>query len=108
MARGTHRSLLLVDRRNRQSPVAYHYDSYEGGNDRQAAMLATRLGANLQQASIRQQENKFDCGVFVVDGTRALIERLVKTDGQHIADLNDLVPDRRDLQGRLRNFPGRG
>ncbi|MCP3463572.1 Ulp1 family isopeptidase [Bradyrhizobium sp. CCGUVB23] len=106
--RGTHWSLLLVDRRNRQSPVAYHYDSRWGGNDRHAAMLAARLSAPLQPASIRQQENDFDCGVFVVDGTRALVARLVQTNGQHIAHLDDVVPDRRALQIRLRNYHGPG
>ncbi|MCP3463565.1 Ulp1 family isopeptidase [Bradyrhizobium sp. CCGUVB23] len=106
--RGTHWSLLLVDRRNRQSPVAYHYDSRWGGNDRHAAMLAARLSAPLQPASIRQQENDFDCGVFVVDGTRALVARLVLTNGQHIAHLDDVVPDRRALQIRLRDYPGPG
>ncbi|MFG3594262.1 Ulp1 family isopeptidase [Bradyrhizobium sp. RDI18] len=99
--RGTHWSLLLVDRRDRERPVAYHYDSARGHNDRPAAMLAARVGANLQDAPISQQRNGYDCGVFVVDGTRALVRRLAE---RQQADLNldNLVVDRQALQNRLR------
>ncbi|XIA61965.1 Ulp1 family isopeptidase [Bradyrhizobium sp. TZ2] len=99
--RGSHWSLLLVDRRDRERPVAYHYDSARGHNDRPAAMLAARVGANLQDAPISQQRNGYDCGVFVVDGTRALVRRLAE---RQQADLNldNLVVDRQALQNRLR------
>lgn len=101
--RGSHWSLLLVDRRDRNNPVAYHYDSARGRNDRPAAMLAARVGAgdNLQNAPIRQQRNSYDCGVFVLDGTRALARRLA---GRRQPDLNlsNLVVDRQALQNRLR------
>ncbi len=64
-------------------------------------MLAARVGANLQGAPISQQRNGYDCGVFVVDGTRALVRRLA---GRRQADLNleNLVVDRQALQSRLR------
>ncbi|WP_349643560.1 Ulp1 family isopeptidase [Bradyrhizobium genosp. SA-3] len=99
--RGSHWSLLLVDRRDRNNPVAYHYDSSKGHNDSPAAMLAQRVGANLQNAPIRQQRNGYDCGVFVLDGTRALARRLA---GRRQPDLNlsNLVGDRQALQNRLR------
>ncbi|MGX9087404.1 Ulp1 family isopeptidase, partial [Mesorhizobium sp. 98Argb] len=103
---GTHWSLLLVDRRNPQRHVAYHYDSLQRGqyNDAPATQLAGLLDATLVPARIAQQPNKFDCGVFVVDGTRALVERLV--DGQRPdhapLHLDNLVADRQALQNRLR------
>ncbi|WP_235999959.1 Ulp1 family isopeptidase [Bradyrhizobium uaiense] len=99
--RGSHWSLLLVDRRDRDRLVAYHYDSAQGYNGRPAATLAARVGADLQNAPISQQRNTYDCGVFVVDGTRALVRRLA---GRHQADLNldNLVIDRQALQNRLK------
>ncbi|WP_244521639.1 Ulp1 family isopeptidase [Bradyrhizobium sp. DOA9] len=99
--RGTHWSLLFVDRRDRESPVAYHYDSAQGYNNRPAAMLAAAVGADLQDSHISQQRNGYDCGVFVVDGTRALVRRLA---GRRQADLSlaNLVIDRQALQKRLR------
>ncbi|WP_316395595.1 Ulp1 family isopeptidase, partial [Bradyrhizobium sp. 33ap4] len=97
--RGSHWSLLLVDRRNRGRPVGYHYDSTQGYNDRPAAELAGRLDANLQQAPIRQQQNGYDCGVFVVDGTRELVRRLAAR--RPDLDLNNLVISRPALRDRL-------
>ncbi|MET2831126.1 Ulp1 family isopeptidase [Mesorhizobium shangrilense] len=99
---GDHWSLLLVDRRERERPVAYHYDSAQGHNDEPAALLAARIGANLQDASMRQQKNGYDCGVFVVDGTRALIRRLAVRRQPDLLNLDNLVADRRALQNRLR------
>ncbi|MCC8940615.1 hypothetical protein H8A97_34990 [Bradyrhizobium sp. Arg62] len=98
--RGSHWSLLLVDRRDRDRPFAYHYDSAQGYNDRPAAILAERVGADLRNASIRQQTNGYDCGVFVVDGTRALVRRLAGR--QADLSLGSLVVDRQALQNRLR------
>ncbi|MGX9087408.1 shikimate kinase, partial [Mesorhizobium sp. 98Argb] len=102
---GTHWSLLLVDRRNPQRQVAYHYDSLQRGqyNDAPAAQLAERLSATLAPARIAQQRNDYDCGVFVVDGTRALVERFVegqRPDNEPL-HLDNLVADRRALQSRL-------
>lgn len=95
--RGSHWSLLLVDRRDRDRPVAYHYDSFKPYNAGPAAMLASRMGAHLQDANMRRQSNGHDCGVFVVDGTRALVRRLA---GRRRADLSllYLVVDRQALQ----------
>ncbi|MGX5845408.1 Ulp1 family isopeptidase, partial [Mesorhizobium sp. ArgA1] len=86
-------------------PVAYHYDSLQPGqyNDAPATQLAGLLGATLAPARIALQRNDYDCGVFVVDGTRALVERLV--DGQRPDNeplhLDNLVADRQALQNRL-------
>lgn len=99
--RGTHWSLLLVDRRDREGPVAYHYDSSGGHNDQPAAWLAARLGANLQDASMRQQRNDYDCGVFVVDGTRTLVGRLAGTRQADLRNLDNLVVDRQALLTRI-------
>ncbi|UVK49887.1 hypothetical protein DBIPINDM_007991 (plasmid) [Mesorhizobium sp. AR02] len=102
---GTHWSLLLVDRSNRERPVAYHYDSLqrEGYNDAPARQLAGLLNATLAPARMARQPNRYDCGVFVVDGTRALVQRLV--DGQRPdhepLHLDNLVADRQALQDRL-------
>ncbi|WP_342723517.1 Ulp1 family isopeptidase [Bradyrhizobium sp. B097] len=106
--RGGHWSLLLVDRRARQSPVAYHYDSSGTFHSALAAQLAERLGANLLPVSMAQQQNGYDCGVFVVDGTRALVRRIAQGQRQRatvILDLNDLVVDRQALLNRLRTHP---
>ncbi|MBB4366829.1 type III effector protein XopD [Bradyrhizobium sp. CIR18] len=97
--RGSHWSLLLVDRRDQGRPVAYHYDSTRGYNDRPAAELAGRLDASLQQAPIRQQQNGYDCGVFVVDGTRELVRRLAAR--RPDLNLNNLVISRQALRDRL-------
>ena len=97
--RGSHWSLLLVDRRDRGRPVAYHYDSTQGYNDGPAAEIAGRLDAYVQQAPIRQQQNGYDCGVFVVDGTRKLVRRLAAR--RPDLNLNNLVISRQDLRDRL-------
>ncbi|MFK4532179.1 hypothetical protein ABIA00_000362 [Bradyrhizobium ottawaense] len=104
--RGTHWSLLLVDRRDRQRPVAYHYDSLGGHNDYVAAMLATRLNASQYAASIGQQRNGYDCGVFVVDGTRELVRRLAEEWQPNLRNLDNVVADRGGLQQRLSAAPG--
>ncbi|WLB24708.1 Ulp1 family isopeptidase [Bradyrhizobium japonicum] len=105
-SRGTHWSLLLVDRRDRQRPVAYHYDSFGGRNDNDAAMLADRLNASHYPASIGQQQNGYDCGVFVVDGTRELVRRLAEDWEPNLWNLNNVVANRKRLQRRLSTAPG--
>ncbi|WP_244560005.1 Ulp1 family isopeptidase [Ensifer aridi] len=99
--RGTHWSLLLVDRRERERPVAYHYDSAGRLNDQPAAQLAQRLGARQEPVRITQQQNRYDCGVFVLDGTRALVGRLGQRRQPARLHLDNLVIDRQALQHRL-------
>ncbi|ARM91329.1 peptidase C48 family domain-containing protein (plasmid) [Rhizobium sp. CIAT894] len=103
--RGTHWSLLLVDRRNREGPAAYHYDSFRGQNNEFAAMLAQRLGTRLEPVRMTQQRNDYDCGVFVVDGTRALVRRLARRGRPAVLHLDNLVADREQLQRRLSPAP---
>ncbi|MGY8663522.1 Ulp1 family isopeptidase [Bradyrhizobium sp. UFLA05-109] len=107
---GTHWSLLLVDRRERARPVAYHYDSRGTTNSAVAAELAARLGAHLAPARMAQQQNGYDCGVFLVDGTRALVGRLAQGERpQHEPlHLDSLIADRQVLQNRLSGRPGWG
>ncbi|TIN31522.1 MAG: hypothetical protein E5Y31_02015 [Mesorhizobium sp.] len=103
---GTHWSLLLVDRRDPERRFAYHYDSLqrEGYNDVPAKQLAGLLNATLAPAPMARQTNHYDCGLFVLEGTWALVERLVK--GQRPdhepLPLDNLVADRQALQDRLR------
>ncbi|WP_352850780.1 Ulp1 family isopeptidase [Mesorhizobium sp. M0155] len=107
--RGKHWSLLFVDRSDRERPVAYHYDSVSGWHDKLAKHLAERLGASLETRvdlpRIAQQSNEWDCGVYVVDGTRALVGRLQRwqPDLPDLPDLNlnNLVVNRQALQTRL-------
>jgi len=101
---GAHWSLLFIDRRDRERSVAYHYDSIGTTNGAIAAELAARLGARLQPARIPEQQNDYDCGVFVVDGTRALVGRLAQGERpQHDPlHLDNLVADRQALRNRLR------
>ncbi|MFB9984572.1 Ulp1 family isopeptidase [Mesorhizobium kowhaii] len=102
---GTHWSLLLVDRRKPETRLAYHYDSLqrEGYNDVPAKQLAGLLNATLAPARMPRQSNDYDCGVFVLDGTWALVGRLL--DGQRPdhepLHLDNLVADRQALQDRL-------
>ncbi len=100
--RGTHWSLLFVDRRDRQRPVAYHYDSIQGYNERRATELAQRLGLSLKPAEMAQQQNSYDCGVFVLDGTRALLRGLA-TGQSDLLNLKNLRVSRLALQNRLRS-----
>ncbi|NRP74922.1 hypothetical protein ILFOPFJJ_05845 [Ensifer psoraleae] len=105
-----HWSLLLVDRRDPERAVAYHYDSIQhngqGYNDAPARELATRLDAiTVVTPAMAQQNNGVDCGVFVVDGTRELVHRLAneeRPDQQLPLHLNYLVADRQAPQNRLR------
>lgn len=101
---GTHWSLLLVDRCTRGVPVAYHYDSVEGHNDGPAERLAERLGLTLQRAGMAPQQNSYDCGVFVVDGTRELVRRLAQGERPQAEPLHldNLVANRQALRDRLR------
>ncbi|MCK1738334.1 hypothetical protein IVA79_31180 [Bradyrhizobium sp. 138] len=103
--RGTHWSLLFVDRSDRERPVAYHYDSFGGYNDKLAKMLAQRLGTRLEPVRMTRQGNGWDCGVFVVDGTRALVRRLAQRRPPAVLHLDNLVADRQQLQRRLRTAP---
>ncbi|UFX44186.1 hypothetical protein HAP47_0034320 [Bradyrhizobium sp. 41S5] len=99
---GTHWSLLFVDRRDRERPVAYRYDSMGEYNNTPAAELAARLGARLESRGMTQQLNTYDCGVFVVDGTRALVRQLEQGRAPHLLNLSSLVANRQALQNRLR------
>ncbi|WP_051335028.1 Ulp1 family isopeptidase [Bradyrhizobium sp. Ai1a-2] len=105
--RGTHWSLLLVDRRERARPVAYHYDSMATTNSAIAEQLAVRLGAHLQPARIPRQQNCFDCGIFVLAGTWELVGRLAQGERPEYEPLHldNLVADRQALQDRLRGPP---
>ncbi|PBC01174.1 hypothetical protein CK220_27340 [Mesorhizobium sp. WSM3860] len=106
-----HWSLLLVDRRDPERVVAYHYDSIRqrdgrGYNDAPARELAARLDATtVVTPGMARQDNGVDCGVFVVDGTRALVQRLANQEWperQRPLHLDNLVADRQALQNRLR------
>ncbi|WP_259668029.1 Ulp1 family isopeptidase [Rhizobium lentis] len=99
---GTHWSLLFVDLRERQ-PVAYHYDSCGTLNSAIAQGLAARLGARLDRVRMAQQDNSYDCGIFVVDATRALAARLAEGErpGSQPLHLDTLVADRQALLDRL-------
>ncbi|WP_192246813.1 Ulp1 family isopeptidase [Mesorhizobium silamurunense] len=103
---GSHWSLLLLDRRNRKKPVAYHYDSSKGHNFEKALRLARKLNARLVSVGMTEQDNGYDCGVFVVDGTRALVGELAREQplGDEPLSLGylDVVADRAGLQERLR------
>ncbi|MER8830997.1 Ulp1 family isopeptidase, partial [Mesorhizobium sp. M0988] len=98
--RGTHWSLLFVDRRDRARPVAHHYDSAGEYNKELAKEFAKRLGARLDSPRMAQQSNRWDCGVYVVDGTRALVGRLQRWQPDDL-NLNNLVVNRQALQARL-------
>ncbi|WP_224741419.1 Ulp1 family isopeptidase [Bradyrhizobium sp. 2S1] len=99
---GNHWSLLFVDRRDRGRPVAYHYDSYGGLNNKDADHLAGRLHLRLERAGMAQQRNGYDCGVFVVDGTRALVRQLEQGREPDLLNLSNVVANRQALQNRLR------
>ncbi|WP_457813077.1 Ulp1 family isopeptidase (plasmid) [Sinorhizobium meliloti] len=99
--RGTHWSLLLLDRRNRNSPIAYHYDSAGDYNAAAAERVARGVGARVIRMGMAQQQNNYDCGVFLLEAARALIGQLTR--GQRPRDLDNLVADRRALQARLRS-----
>ncbi|MGY3613818.1 shikimate kinase [Bradyrhizobium sp. USDA 10063] len=98
---GTHWSLLLVDRRVPERIRAYHYDSSGNRNRAVAEELATRLGARLSIAAMAQQQNDYDCGVFVLDATRALVERLAQGQRPEALHLDNIVADRQALRNRL-------
>ncbi|OOO46540.1 hypothetical protein BS630_23960, partial [Rhizobium laguerreae] len=96
--RGTHWSLLLLDRRDRNSPIAYHYDSAGDYNAAAAERVARGVGARVIRMGMAQQQNNHDCGVLLLEAARALIGQLTRS--RPPRDLYDLVPDRRALQAR--------
>ncbi|MCA1442181.1 hypothetical protein I6F07_18590 [Ensifer sp. IC4062] len=57
-----------------------------------------------------QQQNSYDCGVFVVDGTRALVSILAQEElpAHEPLNLDNLVADRQGLLVRLRTYAGLG
>ncbi|TBE59162.1 hypothetical protein ELH03_34080 (plasmid) [Rhizobium beringeri] len=101
--RGTHWSLLLLDRRDRNRPIAYHYDSLGDYHDAAAQRVAGTVGAaRVIRMGMAQQKNGRDCGVFLLEAAQALIGQLIR--GQPPRDLDNLVPDRRALQARLQRL----
>lgn len=103
--RGNHWSLLFVVRRDRSGPLAYHYDSAGRHNESLANQLAARLGAHFESALMAQQRNGRDCGVYVLDGTRALVSRLAEGLWPAAVPLDSLVIDREQLRRRLSAAP---
>ncbi|WPM83818.1 Ulp1 family isopeptidase (plasmid) [Bradyrhizobium sp. 62B] len=102
--RESHWSLLVVDRRDRSMPSAYHYDSLSRHNQEQAVALARRLGVpggRIYSPKMAQQSNNFDCGVYLVDATRALLNGIVQGNAPATVDLSTLIADRNHLQQRL-------
>ncbi|RWA98661.1 MAG: hypothetical protein EOQ39_29340 [Mesorhizobium sp.] len=101
---GTHWSLLFADRRSRERAVAHHYDSAGHYNRSIAQQLAGLLNATLAPAPMARQPNDYDCGVYVLDATWALVGRLIGGEGpdHQLLPLDDLVADRQALQDRLR------
>ncbi|KAI0176161.1 cysteine proteinase [Hypoxylon sp. FL1284] len=88
---GSHWSLLLV---SILDGVAFHYDSLNGANNKEAweatSRLASVLGKELRFHYLRdtpQQENSSDCGVFVCITMRhLLVKRLLSVNaGQKIS-----------------------
>ncbi|MGC5845268.1 hypothetical protein PU724_33675, partial [Mesorhizobium abyssinicae] len=73
-----------------------------------AAQLARRLGACLEPVRMTQQQNGYDCGVFVLDGTRALVGRLGPRGQPARLHLDNLDIDRQALQNRLGHRAGTG
>ncbi|MGC5845129.1 hypothetical protein PU724_32730, partial [Mesorhizobium abyssinicae] len=73
-----------------------------------AAQLARRLGACLEPVRMTQQQNGYDCGVFVLDGTRALVGRLGQRGQPARLHLDNLDIDRQALQNRLGHRAGTG
>ncbi|MCA1408182.1 hypothetical protein I6F26_24610 [Ensifer sp. IC3342] len=94
--------LLLLDRRERARSVAYHYDPR--AHQQRHGSRPRRLGARPHPARPAQQQNGYDCGVFVVDGTRALVSILAQRElpGHEPLHLDNLVANRPALQARLR------
>jgi hypothetical protein len=93
---GSHRFLLLVDRRMSGRMHAYHHES-DGDRNRAAEELAARLGAGLRIADMAQQQNGYDCGVFALDPTRELVRRLAEGHQPEQLCLNNIVGDRQAL-----------
>ncbi|KAB1083993.1 hypothetical protein F4V91_25285 [Neorhizobium galegae] len=100
---GSHWSLLLVDRRNRENPVGYHYDSLGAYHRTIATEFAARLGASLRPMRMARQQNGYDCGVFMLEATRELARRLAQEPRprHEMLHLDNLVADRQALQERL-------
>ncbi|MCA6114995.1 hypothetical protein J6524_08705 [Bradyrhizobium sp. WSM 1738] len=66
-----------------EGPIAYHYHYPAGApHHRIARAFAERLYAYLEQVRMAQQQNGYNCGVIVVDGTRELVRRLAQDGGQ--------------------------
>ncbi|WP_342342500.1 Ulp1 family isopeptidase [Mesorhizobium amorphae] len=100
---GSHWSLLLVDRRDRENPVGYHYDSLGAYHRPIATEFAARLGASLRPVRMAKQHNGYDCGVFMLEATRELARRLAQEPRlrRESLHLDNLVADRQALQERL-------
>ncbi|QOZ36260.1 hypothetical protein XH92_35145 [Bradyrhizobium sp. CCBAU 53421] len=55
-----------------------------------------------------RQQNRYDCGVFVLDATRTLVRRLAEGQQPEQLHLNNIGADRQALRDRLGAFPGLG
>ncbi|ARS65977.1 Ulp1 family isopeptidase [Sinorhizobium meliloti] len=103
---GTHWSLLLLFRSDRSlRPAAAHFDSSNHANMDSARQIAGIMGvtAGVTPVKTSQQGNGRDCGVYLLEAARALIEQLAQ--GQQM-DTSNLPGDRGALQARLRQPQG--
>ena len=85
-AGGSHWSLLVYSRRN---TAFYHLDSAQGANESEARALAAAVTTGdkpvtfheLEETASRQQDNSYDCGVFLLANAENMARHFATTNG---------------------------
>ncbi|KAK0077495.1 hypothetical protein PV325_003908 [Microctonus aethiopoides] len=100
---GSHWSLLIYSRAEKS---CFHFDSFHGSNDTQAKIFAGKImqylldmkSTNYKEISCPQQNNSYDCGIFVLCYAKIVLQHLKshsKVEGCDLREVKSMANTKR-------------